>query len=107
MTHDELVEKVGTAVMEDALGDRRGYRQTWEGLDDEIRAEIIEHVGKTAIATVYEAIREPGNHMSVPGGLTIEEAMFEAEDAKRIFDVAADCYRAMIDASGLCPRPAP
>ena len=41
--------------------------------------------------------REPTEAMSVDGGLAIERSMFEDQDPL-VFDGAAKCYRAMIEA---------
>lgn len=47
---------IGEAVMgTDGLGDRRGYRQTWDDIDDDIREEIILAVGNVAAKTLEAA----------------------------------------------------
>lgn len=44
----DFVEAIGSAIMEE-LNDRRGYRQLWDEIDDDIQSEIIKEIGTLAI----------------------------------------------------------
>lgn len=81
-----MVGQVGRAVMEGALGDRRGYRQTWDVVDDAVRAEIIEAVGRAAI----EAMREPSKAMVDAGVAFALHVTISAEALSLLTQAAQD-----------------
>lgn len=59
---DEAVEEVADAILND-ITDRRGWRQEWDGFDDDIKQEIRSTLGRLAVETFEAAMLERGKKM--------------------------------------------
>lgn len=81
---DSMIEKVGAAIARE-LKNRRGFRQIFDGLDEDIESEVIQALGRAAI----EAMREPSPEMVDAGD--------EADPSG--YGVVKEVWPAMIDAA--------